>query len=88
MSRGKKTGGRIKGTPNKDSADLKALLAANYPNWDPVIAMAEIAHTTRDESIRLAALKEVSQYIHPKRKAIEHSGPNNEPLIVKLEDAL
>ena len=75
MAYGKKTGGRQKGTPNKDTQALQERIAQRYPGWDPVEAMAEIAQDdTNDVMIRLAALKEIAQYIHPKRKAIEHTG--------------
>lgn len=67
--------GRKKGVPNKDTQALQDRIASKYPGWDPVEAMAEIAQDEQnDVMIRLAALKEVSQYIHPKRKAIEHTG--------------
>lgn len=32
---------------------------------------------------RIAAAKAVCEYLHPKRKAVEHSGPNGEPIAVK-----
>jgi len=82
MAYGKKTGGRQKGTPNKDTQALQDRIASKYPGWDPVEAMAEIARDEEnDVMIRLAALKEVSQYIHPKRKAIEHTGKDGAPLV-------
>lgn len=78
----KKWGGRQKGTPNKDTQALQDRIASKYPGWDPVEAMAEIARDEQnDVMIRLAALKEVSQYIHPKRKAIEHTGKDGTPLV-------
>ena len=74
--------GRKKGVPNKDTQALQDRIASKYPGWDPVEAMAEIAQDdTNDVMIRLAALKEVSQYIHPKRKAIEHTGKDGAPLV-------
>ena len=74
--------GRKKGVPNKDTQALQDRIAAKYPGWDPVEAMAEIARDEEnDVMIRLAALKEVSQYIHPKRKAIEHTGKDGAPLV-------
>ena len=82
MAYGKKTGGRQKGTPNKDTQALQERIAQRYPGWDPVEAMAEIAQDdTNDVMIRLAALKEIAQYIHPKRKAIEHTGKDGAPLV-------
>ena len=82
MAYGKKTGGRQKGTPNKDPKALQDRIAERYPGWDPVEAMAEIAQDDKnDVMIRLAALKEIAQYIHPKRKAIEHTGKDGAPLV-------
>ena len=82
MAYGKKTGGRQKGTPNKDTKALQDRIASKYPGWDPVEAMAEIARDEQnDVMVRLAALKEIAQYIHPKRKAIEHTGKDGAPLV-------
>ena len=81
--------GRKKGVPNKDTQALQDRIASKYPGWDPVEAMAEIAQDdTNDVMIRLAALKEVSQYIHPKRKAIEHTGKDGKdlgPMVITRE---
>lgn len=86
MAYGKKTGGRQKGTPNKDTKALQDRIASKYPGWDPVEAMAEIAQDDQnDVMIRLAALKEIAQYIHPKRKAIEHSTPPGDAFVVEFK---
>lgn len=75
-----KTGGRTKGTPNKDTAAIRERLADEFPDWDPVLALAAIANDpTADPQLRFYASKEVAQYVHPKRKAIEHSGKIGEP---------
>lgn len=76
MARGKKTGGRVAGTPNKDKAELLQLIRDHVGNQDfhPVLAMAEIAtDDTYGIETRTTMLKEVSQYVAPKLKAIEHS---------------
>jgi predicted transcriptional regulator len=73
-----KAGGRQKGTPNKDKAALLELVRAEIDDDDyhPVVAMAKVA-ISDDEKItpelKFQAMKEVAQYIAPKRKAIEHS---------------
>jgi hypothetical protein len=73
---GKRDGaGRTKGKANKDKQALKDALAALYPRWDPVLAMAKIANTKGvDPAMNLQACKEVAQYIHPKLKSVEHKG--------------
>lgn len=89
MAKGKKTGGRTKGVPNKDTAAIADALRERYPDWDPVIAMAEIANDPKNDiTLRLAAAKEVAQYIHPKRKAIELTGKGGEAIEVDLRKAL
>lgn len=71
-----KTGGRKAGTPNKDKAELLTLIRDHIgqPDFHPVLAMAEMA-VDKEQPLetRTAMLKEVSQYVAPKLKAIEHS---------------
>ena len=77
MAIGKKTGGRTKGTPNAERKELNELMKERFPNWHPVIGMAEIANDeTLEVDIRLSAMKEVSKYIAPQLKAIEVSNPD------------
>lgn len=81
--RGKpKTGGRRAGTPNKDKGELLALIRTHVGDQDfhPVLAMADIATAILDDGspkygieVRTSMLKEVSQYVAPKLKAIEHT---------------
>jgi hypothetical protein len=40
MATGFKSGGRIKGTPNKKSSELCELIAEKLPDYDPVLSMA------------------------------------------------
>lgn len=79
---GERRGGRQVGTPNKDKAKLLDMLAAKFPDWDPVLAMAKIASTTTDKELELAACKEVAQYIHPKLKSIEHKGEIQKRIVI------
>lgn len=89
MARGRKTGGRQKGTPNKLSADIEEKLRAL--GCDPIAGMARIAlgfdengeripGVTVDLQARMHA--ELAQYIAPKRKAVEHSGPDGGSVVV------
>ena len=84
-SRRKKTGGRQEGAPNKRTKELTALLEEKFPGYNPIVAMATIANDEEvDLELRSKMHKEVSQYIAPKRKAIEHSG--NTGIMVHLKD--
>lgn len=85
-----KTGGRKKGTPNGDRKELFDLMAEKFPNYHPVIAMAEIANDKKNDLlIRLTAHKEVSKYVAPQLKAVEHSGhiDTTETITVEFYDA-
>jgi hypothetical protein len=73
MALGRKTGGRVKGTPNKGTVAVAERLEAI--GCDPIEGMARIAmdiNTPLD--VRAKLYSELAQYIAPKRKAIEHSG--------------
>jgi hypothetical protein len=75
MAIGKKTGGRKQGTPNGERKDLLAKINALFPDYHPVIALAEIANDKKLEiNIRLQANKECAKYVAQQLKAIEHSG--------------
>lgn len=65
-----KKGGRKLGTPNKRTSVLEKCEAAGL---DPFIEMAKIAGDVADLN-RFQALRELAQYIEPKKKAVEVSG--------------
>jgi hypothetical protein len=81
-----RAGGRQRGTPNKDTRDVEEKL--RKLGCDPITGMALIAlgidaqGNSIDASVELKAKMhaELAQYILPKRKAIEHSGPDGAPL--------
>lgn len=82
----KKSGGRKKGTPNKLTFD--AIETLRRLNCDPIEGMARIA---MDEGtplvIRSKMYSDLAQYVYPKRKAIELSGPNGGAIEVDDGDA-
>ncbi|ODB82747.1 hypothetical protein A3193_18535 [Candidatus Thiodiazotropha endoloripes] len=85
MAKGVKTGGRQKGTPNKDKQPLLDALEGKWPGYHPVIAMAEIANDEKlPKELRFQAHKEVAQYIEPKKKAVELSQGSGEPFIFRM----
>ncbi len=76
-----KTGGRKKGTPNKSTADVKAL-AQNYTGQ----AIETLASIMGDESMpaaaRVAAVKEILDRGHGKSsQALEVSGAGGGPVL-------
>lgn len=66
-----KTGGRKAGVPNKKTQDLMEKCEAQ--GFDPFQAMINIAIHSNDPNFKFSALKEICQYIYPKRKALEMS---------------
>jgi hypothetical protein len=73
MAKGVKTGGRQKGTPNKLTADIKAL-AQNYAS-DAITMLATILTTSENDSARIAAAKELLDRGYGRaQQAVELSG--------------
>jgi hypothetical protein len=51
---------------------------------DPIAILAGIANdTTASAELRVKVNCELLQYLYPKRKAVEHSGPDGEAIHVK-----
>ncbi len=72
MPKGRKTGGRQKGTPNKATQDVVARL--KELGCDPIEGMAALALDTKNTpELRGRMFAELAQYVAPKRKAVEHS---------------
>jgi hypothetical protein len=73
MAKGFKTGGRTKGTPNRDKQVIRDRLSSLYPEYDPILAMVEMANDeSLEPSMRLDCHKTIANYIHPKMRSIEH----------------
>lgn len=78
-----KSGGRKRGTPNKRTAAITEKL--EKMGCDPIAGMAEIAMSEESTpELKLAACRELAQYIAPKRKATEVSGPNDQTMIIEV----
>lgn len=70
VERSRKTGGRVKGTPNKRTLDIQQRL--DELNCDPIEGMARIAmNATYEPELRGRMFAELAQYVAPKRKALE-----------------
>ncbi|NIV46836.1 MAG: hypothetical protein GWN46_08515 [Gammaproteobacteria bacterium] len=59
MAKGRKTGGRAKGTPNKDKAALLELIQETVgdQNYHPVVAMAVIANDSSTKEVTVEGKK-------------------------------
>ena len=80
---GQRRGGRCKGTPNKKTLAVAEVLGEL--GLDPIKQMGQIAMDERVEvSIRVQVLKELCQYIAPKRKAVEITGEDGGPLALEI----
>ena len=93
MANGYKTGGRVKGTPNKRTQDLTERLAEL--GCDPVEGMARLAmdpNSSPDLKGRMYA--ELAQYVYPKRRAVEQTviDPKDEmteeEILTKIQEIL
>jgi hypothetical protein len=70
MASGRKTGGRIKGTPNKKTGELAERLVAL--GCDPIEGMAQLAlDKGNPPEMRGRMFAELAGYLYPKRKAVE-----------------
>lgn len=68
-----KTGGRQKGVGNRFNRDLEALCAER--GFNPFEAMLEFAQNPKTKgAIKLGALRELCEYIFPKRQRVEFEG--------------
>ena len=84
---GKKTpgSGRKPGTPNKKTQTLMEI--CDQEGLDPFRALLKLAKTAEKEEIALGALKELCQYLYPKRKALEIANSDDAPAFkVVIED--
>ncbi len=78
-----KSGGRQKGSPNKKTQDL--FEKCENAGVDVFDSLLEYVTQPSTLELRFAALKELCQYLYPKRKALEHSG-EVQAIVVKVED--
>ncbi|HEX2244107.1 MAG TPA: hypothetical protein VHK27_12835 [Gammaproteobacteria bacterium] len=80
---GERRGGRCKGTPNKKTMAVAEVL--DELGLDSIKQMGQIAMDERIEvSLRVQVLKELCQYVAPKRKAIEVTGDKGGPLVLEI----
>ena len=77
--------GRKAGTPNRRTREVQEMLDSLHCN--PIAGMVRIAEDESVElSLRARMYTELAQYVAPKRKAIEHSGPDDKPIPLVIID--
>lgn len=64
MAAGRKTGGRVKGTPNKATRDIKALAQRHTP--EALKTLVNIMKRSESDPARVAAAKELLDRAHGK----------------------
>lgn len=70
-----KTGGRVRGTPNRKTELLANKLARL--GCDPIEGLARIALDPQTKvEIKVRCLSELAQYVYPKRKAVDVGLPD------------
>ena len=86
MALGYKTGGRQKGTPNKNRAALMAKLEDAFPTYDPLLALVEIAQDPEtDLSMRVDCHKTLASYIYPKMRTAEPAIVDEQaPVVIEI----
>lgn len=76
-----KQGGRKKGTPNKRTALFEICEDLGVDPFREMLVAYKELDEPRD---RIAALKEICQYVYPKLKSVEHSADQENGFVVKI----
>ncbi len=83
MAHGRKTGGRVAGTPNKRTAELTERLEAL--GCDPIEGMAQLAlNAENPPELRGRMFAELAGYLYPKRKAVEVKADDGPSVIFQI----
>lgn len=86
MATRQKTGGRVAGTPNKATADVKAL-AGNYTAQALETLASIMNDVEQSAAARVAAANSLLDRAHGKpRQELEHAGSEPEPLTVIIRE--
>lgn len=80
---GEKRGGRKKGTPNKKSKKAEEQILELCNPFEEMVRLARLAEDNQEYNTAIGAYKELAQYIAPKRKAVEVTGENGNPIIMQ-----
>ena len=84
MALGRKTGGRLAGTPNKRTDLLTAKLGSL--GLDPVDELCRIAMSDDvDVELRARVLMDLMGYVYPKRKALDSATSIHQPIVFNID---
>jgi len=86
MAKGKKTGGRVKGTPNKVTVDVRRAFADLLTNSIPKLK-DWLERVGEDDPARaLTIVKDLAEYHIPKLSRTELTGPKGGPVQAVIND--
>jgi hypothetical protein len=78
-----KTGGRVRGTPNKTTKSVMEKL--DELGCDPIEGLAGIAmNTNTAPELKVRCYLELAQYVYPKRKAVDLSVEKSDGVVLSL----
>lgn len=85
MAMGFKTGGRVRGVPNKERKTIAEMLKDRYPDYHPVLALAEIGNDMQNDiAVRIQAHKEVAKYTCSPKKAVNDTDDTDNEIFVTV----
>lgn len=82
MAKGKKTGGRVAGTPNKSTAEIKE--AARAHGAEAIALLWRLATEAESDQAKIAAIKEILDRGYGKATQLI-GGDNENPLVHRIE---
>ena len=83
MAKGRKTGGRVAGVPNRRTADVIERLQSL--GCDPIEGMARLAMDPDSApELRGRLFSELAQYVAPKRRALDVAATQAQPVSIRI----
>jgi hypothetical protein len=55
---------------------ILGMIRQRHPNYHPLLSIADLAHSSDDEKVRLDCHKTIAKYVEPELKSIEVRGEN------------
>ncbi len=82
MAKGKKTGGRQKGTPNKSTSPMREILSEHWRRYEESGQFEEDLKAL-DPATRATIMERYAQYIVPKMKSVDMDVNHNVQLTIE-----